>query len=88
MKSLKEYIDIQNLSGLHDIEIIVAYFIDNDMEEQAMEVCHSLAKAKIEKIKNSMFTIKSWAYTIPSDYLYKKYPEFNEVRKNIICSKI
>lgn len=74
MKELKEYVAWQKITGMSDMEIIMSYFIDNDMEEKAMEVSHNLAKARIEKLKNRESIIKTWAYTIPSDYLYEKYP--------------
>lgn len=73
MKRLKDYIDWQKISGMSDIEIITSYFIDNDMEEDAMELSHNLAKAKIEKMKNREGIIKTWVYAIPSDYLYENY---------------
>lgn len=73
MKQLKDYIDLQPLTGMSDIEIITSYFIDNDMEEEAMEITHSLAKAKITKMKQSEWFVKTWAYTLPSEYLYKNY---------------
>lgn len=74
MKTLKEYIVMQKLTGESDMEIILSYFIDNDMEEKAMEVCHKLAKSKIEKMKLREHIIKEWAYYIPSEYLYENYP--------------
>jgi hypothetical protein len=74
MKQLKEYIAMQKFTGMSDMEVILSYFIDNDMEEEAMEVAHNLAKAKIKKMKSREGIIKSWAYSIPSDYLYEKYP--------------
>lgn len=73
MTTLKEYTDYQKFTGMSDMEIITQYFIDNDMEEAAMELSHNLAKAKIEKMKHRNNIIKTWAYTIPSEYLYNKY---------------
>ena len=73
MTTLKEYTDYQKFTGMSDMEIITQYFIDNDMEEEAMELSHNLAKAKIEKLKHRNNIIKTWAYTIPSEYLYNKY---------------
>ena len=74
MKTLKEYTDMQKLTGATDMEIITAYFIDNDMEEDAMEITYKLANAKIKKMQTRKHIIDEWAYTIPSDYLYEKYP--------------
>ena len=74
MKELKDFLDFQKFSGASDKEIIVAYFVENDMEEEAMEICHRLAKTKIEKMKAKERIVKEWSYTIPSDYLYENYP--------------
>lgn len=74
MKELKDYIKLQKFTGMSDMEIIIAYFTDNDMEEEAMELSHELAKTKIEKMKHRMKVIRDWTYRIPSDYLYKNYP--------------
>lgn len=73
MKTLKEYTDMQKLTGETDMEIITAYFIDNNMEEEMIDISHNLAKAKIEKMRARKYIIDEWAYTIPSDYLYEKY---------------
>lgn len=73
MKRLKEYTDWQKVTGMSDMEVITQYFIDNDMEEEAMELSHNLAKAKIEKMKHRQRIVKEWTYHIPSEYLYKKY---------------
>lgn len=73
MKTLKEYIELQKLTGMSDMEIIISYFIDNDIEEEAMEVSHQLAKSKIQKVKHRMNYIREWAYYIPSEYIYKNY---------------
>ena len=73
MKELKDYIVLQKLTGMSDIEIITSYFIDNNIEEEAMELSHNLAKAKIKKMKHRIGIIETWAYYIPSEHLYKKY---------------
>lgn len=75
MKALKDYIELQKFTNMSDIEIITSYFIDNDIEEEAMELSHNLAKAKIEKMRYRQDIIKTWVYTIPSEYLYQKYSE-------------
>lgn len=74
MSNLKSYTDIQHLTEASDMEIIVQYLIDNDIEETAVEICHKLAKSKIQKkMKDRQHIIKEWAYYIPSAYLYKNY---------------
>ena len=74
MKRLKDYTDWQNITDMSDIEIITAFFIDNDMEEEAMDITHKLAKSKIKKMQHRKNIINEWAYCIPSEYLYEKYP--------------
>lgn len=73
MKRLKEYIELQQHTEMSDMEVIVAYFVDNDMEEVAMDAMHKLASAKIEKMRYRDNFIKTWAYSMPSEYLYKTY---------------
>jgi hypothetical protein len=73
MKQLKDYVEFQKFTDISDMEIITQYFIDNDMEEEAMELSHNLAKAKIEKMKHRQHIIKEWTYYLPSEYLYEKY---------------
>lgn len=73
MKTLREYVELQKLTGMSDMEIIISYFIDNDIEEEAMEVSHQLAKSKIKKVKHRMNYIREWAYYIPSEYIYENY---------------
>ena len=73
MKELKEYIKDQIFTGITDIEIIKAYLIDNDLEEEGMEISHDLARAKIEKMKNHMEIINTWYDAMPTEYLYETY---------------
>ena len=74
MKTLKEYIELQKFTGASDMEIIISYFVDNDMEEDAMEITYKIAKAKIEKLQTRKRIVEEWTYNIPSEYLYEKYP--------------
>lgn len=73
MKTLEDYIKWQSVTDMTDMQIIRAYFIDNDMEEEGMEISHDLAKSKIEKMKTRKHIINEWSYTIPSEYLYENY---------------
>ena len=75
MITLKELVEYQKITGKTDIGIITDFFIENDMEEEGMELANRLAKAKIEKMQKERHWIREWAYTIPSGYLYEKYPE-------------
>ena len=74
MKTLAEYIKLQAITGVSDIEIIRQFFIDNDIEEKGIELSYELTKTKIEKMKHRHHIIKEWTYNIPSEYLYNKYP--------------
>lgn len=73
MKTLEEYIKWQSVTGMTDMQIIKAYFIDNDMEEEGMEISHELAKSKIEKMKRQERSVKEWTSYLPSKYLYANY---------------
>lgn len=73
MKILEDYVREQKFTGMTDIQIIKAYFIDNDIEEEGMEISHDLAKSKIEKMNHRKHIIDEWAYHIPSEYLYENY---------------
>lgn len=73
MKELKDYIELQKFTGMSDMEIIASYFVDNDMEEEAMALTYNLAKTKIEKMNHRHNRIQNWAYYIPSEYLYEHY---------------
>lgn len=74
MKTLKDYVEWQKFNSMSDLEIITAYFRDNGMEEEGMDITYKLARAKIEQMQQRNRSIKEWAYTIPSDYLYDNYP--------------
>ena len=74
MKTLKELVEIQKFTNEDDLAIITRYFVENNIEEDGMELSNRLAKAKIEKMRLRKNIIDEWTYTIPSDYLYEKYP--------------
>ena len=73
MKTLRDYVAIQNYTEMSDEEVILAYFVDNDMEEEASQLMYRLSKAKIEKMQYRENIIKTWAYCMPSEYLYSTY---------------
>lgn len=75
MITLADLVEWQKVTDKSDIEIITEFFIENDIEEEGMELVNRLAKAKIEKMQRDRRRIKEWTYTIPSGYLYEKYPE-------------
>ena len=53
MKSLKELVAYQDLSGKQDIEIIFDWFAENDMEIEGISLMEKLAKNKV------IFVVKS-----------------------------
>lgn len=73
MTTLKQLLDIQSLIGVSDIEIIKAYFIENDLEEEGMELIHNLTKSKIEKLNRKQYMVKEWTSHLMSKYLYENY---------------
>lgn len=75
MITLKQLLDIKSFTGAEasDIEIIKAYFIENDLEEEGMELIHNLTKSKIEKMKRRQHMAEEWVSRLPSKYLYENY---------------
>lgn len=76
MKSLKEL--VENYNGfLADQEIIVRYFVDNDMEDQALELITKISKAKLQKISWRLGYAVSWGsiITMNLDYSQKSFGE-------------
>ena len=49
MVTLKDLLNNRILTDASDIEIIQAYFVENDLEEEGMDLIHELTKSKIEK---------------------------------------
>ena len=73
MITLKQLLSIQSYTGVSDIEIIKAYFIENDLEEEGMELIHNLTKSKIEKLNRKQYMVKEWTSHLMSKYLYENY---------------
>ena len=73
MITLKQLLESQPLTGASDIEIIQAYFVENDLEEEGMDLIHKLTKSKIEKMKRRQYMVEEWTPRLPSKYLYENY---------------
>ena len=73
MITLKQLVDEQNFTGLSDIEVIRKFFVLNDMEEEGMNLIHTLTKSKVEKLKHKNRVVEEWTSHLPSKYLYENY---------------
>ena len=73
MVTLKDLLNNRILTGASDIDIIKAYFVENDLEEEGMELIHKLTKSKIEKMKRRQHMVEEWTPRLPSKYLYENY---------------
>ena len=73
MIALKQLVDEQNFTGLSDVEVIRKFFVLNDMEEEGMDLIHTLTKSKVEKLKHKNRVVEEWTSHLPSKYLYENY---------------
>ena len=73
MITLKQLVDEQNFTGLSDVEVIRKFFVLNDMEEEGMNLIHTLTKSKVEKLKHKNRVVEEWTSHLPSKYLYENY---------------
>ena len=73
MITLKQLVDEQNFTDLSDIDVIKKFFVLNDMEEEGMNLIHTLTKSKVEKLKHKNRVVEEWTSHLPSKYLYENY---------------
>ena len=73
MITLKQLVDAQNFTDLSDIDVIKKFFVFNDMEEEGMDLIHTLTKSKVEKLKHKNRVVEEWTSHLPSKYLYENY---------------
>ena len=73
MIALKQLVDEQNFTDLSDIDVIKKFFVLNDMEEEGMNLMHTLTKSKVEKLKHKNRVVEEWTSHLPSKYLYENY---------------
>lgn len=82
MKSLKELIAYQTLSGKQDIEIIFDWFVENNMEIEGISLMEKLATNKAIRLSNEIGRIKSnMSMYAGTDILFREY-------KSEIASKL
>ena len=82
MKSLKELVSYQNLSGKQDIEIIFDWFAENNMEIEGISLMEKLATNKANRLANEIDRIKSnMSMYAGTDILFREY-------KSEIASKL
>lgn len=75
MKSLKEYINMQALSGKSDIEVIQDFLVDNNLESVALTLIPALAQTQLDKIQRKLSYAQSHIplmFTIPLTGLDKE----------------
>lgn len=63
-KPLKEYVNMQKLTGKTDLEIICDYIIDNDIELECVDLINRLLKAQIHKRDSILARSRSWLPTL------------------------
>ena len=61
MPSLKEFVDMQPITGMSDTDIIREWFCQNGCEETGLELITTLSKSKIDKLKTRLNYITTWA---------------------------
>ena len=86
MKSLKELVAYQDLSGKQDIEIIFDWFAENDMEIEGISLMEKLAKNKANRLSNEIDRIKgNMSMYAGTDILFREYkPEIASKLNHII----
>lgn len=74
MITLKELVNMQSFTGETDTEIIIKYFVKNDLESEGINLMNILAKAKCDKLSNELGKVKGdLSLYGGADILYKKF---------------
>lgn len=68
MTTLEELISIQKYTGLSDIEIIKAWFIDNDKESEGINLMAELSKSQFDKVDRQLKNAQTWIPIVPDTY--------------------
>lgn len=68
MPSLKEFIDMQPITHMSDIEIIREWFCQNECEQDGLELIAQLSKSKTDKLENQMQYARTWIPIVPDVY--------------------
>lgn len=69
MKTLKELVDMQVITGKSDEELVVEWFLANDMAEKGIEIISQLATKKIKKQQETLY----WLHGDLTMYAGDKY---------------
>ena len=90
MKSLRELVNMQTLTGESDFEIIYDWFIENDKELEGITLMEKLARGKAEKLGNELGRIKGHLSMYNGTYnLYEEFgPEIGGKLDHIIVLHI
>lgn len=76
MTTLKELISTQKYTGLSDIEIIKAWFIDNDKESEGINLMAELSKSKFDKVYLQLKNAQTWIPIVPDVYESNKSTKY------------
>ena len=81
MTTLKELTSTQKYTGLSDIDIIKAWFIDNNMESEGINLMAELSKSKFDKVYLQLKNAQTWIPIVPDVY------ESNKSMKNKVSKE-
>ena len=73
MVTLAQLVEDQKWNGMSDIQVVIAFFDKNDVEEEGIQLITELSKIKVEKLKRKEIMVKEWTSYLPSKYLYENY---------------
>lgn len=68
MTTLEELISIQKYTGQSDIDIIKAWFIDNNQESEGINLMAELSKSKFDKVYSQLKNAQTWIPLVPDVY--------------------
>jgi hypothetical protein len=60
MKSLKQFVLEQELTGENDLKIIERWFIENDMEQEGLKLIADLSYLKANKLQQTLDYARTW----------------------------
>lgn len=86
MKSLRELVNMQTLTGETDLEIIYDWFTENNMEIEGITLMEKLATNKANRLANEIDRIRgNMSMYAGTDILFKEYkPEIASKLNHII----
>ena len=68
MKTLKELVDAQRITGDNDITIILKWFCENNKEQEGIELIAQLSKSKSDKLQKTLDNARMWIPVLPNMY--------------------